>query len=113
MVNYSTASMASSAGFFPFPRVPPATPLHNHLQQRFLRERVRKSDAWDNVFTLENPKFGKSWPEDIKEIGERISAARMRTLMHQIQVEEMQKMEQIRSYKMPKIGLGDLVEVLT
>ncbi|CAD7922303.1 unnamed protein product [Amoebophrya sp. A120] len=84
---------------------------HQHQQVRFLRERVRKSNAWDDVYTLENPKYGKTWPPDMSEIGEPNTLPRMRNLMHQLQVEEMQKLEQERSYKMPKLGLGDLVTV--
>ncbi|CAD7964911.1 unnamed protein product [Amoebophrya sp. A25] len=80
-------------------------------QRRFMRERVRVSNAWDDVYTMENPRYGKTWPPDMNEIGEPLSMPRMRTLMHQLQVEEMQKLEAMRSYQMPKVSLGDLIEV--
>eukprot|EP00928_Gymnodinium_smaydae_P087470 TRINITY_DN71731_c0_g1_i1.p1 TRINITY_DN71731_c0_g1~~TRINITY_DN71731_c0_g1_i1.p1 ORF type:complete len:328 (-),score=56.19 TRINITY_DN71731_c0_g1_i1:83-1066(-) len=78
--------------------------------RRFLRERPRPSRAQDKIFTLDNPKVAKNWPPP-EQVGDPISPKRCRDIMHQLNVQEVERMRAQRPFPMPKIAPGDLVEV--
>jgi len=75
-----------------------------------LRERARPATASKNIFTLENPVYGKSWPP-LEEIGDPITPVKCRDIMHHLKVMEIDRMRRHRPFPMPIIRPGDLVEV--
>lgn len=112
-ISFSTPSTASSRFSISFlssaPQIralPPGAP-----QIRFLRERARVSDASYKRLNMENPQQAAQWPRDAEEIGRPLTERRMRYLIHHLHVEEMKRMEKLRTFTMPTLGFGDLIEV--
>mmetsp|Transcript_73819 Transcript_73819/g.175734 ORF Transcript_73819/g.175734 Transcript_73819/m.175734 type:complete len:316 (-) Transcript_73819:36-983(-) len=78
---------------------------------RGLRERAMPSRAAQKIYTIDNPVTACHWPplQDVQE--PPITPKRCRDIMHHLHVQEMDRMRQQRSFPMPKINPGDLVEV--
>lgn len=80
------------------------------VSRRHLRQRARPSQAAKKIYAIENPVTAKKWPP-LKDVGDPISPKRCRDIMHHLNVLEMERMRRARSFPMPKINPGDLVEV--
>jgi len=74
------------------------------------RERPRPSAAAEKIYSMDNPVVAKNWPP-LKDVGDPITPKRCRDIMHHLNVLEMERMRKQRSFPMPKISPGDLVEV--
>lgn len=59
---------------------------------------------------MDNPIVGKKWPPT-DQLGNPICGKKCRDIMHHLNVLEMERMRRHRSFPMPKIAPGDLVEV--
>lgn len=89
----------------------PARPRLGLLEaRRFIRERPRVSQAAKKQYNLANPITAANWPPK-GEIGNPINPRRCRDIMHHLNVLEMDRMRRARTFPMPKIRPGDLVEV--
>ncbi|KAF8821808.1 ribosomal protein L19 protein [Cardiosporidium cionae] len=77
---------------------------------RGLRVRIKQSSAEQSIFNLENPRFVNEWPP-IDQIGHPITPFRCRETLRHLEILEVQKLQQMRKFQMPRICLGDLVEV--
>ncbi|CAE7932749.1 50S ribosomal protein L19 [Symbiodinium microadriaticum] len=80
------------------------------IARRWLRERARPSRAGEKVFTVDSPVVGKQWPP-MDQVGDPMTPQRCRDIMHQLHQQEIEKMRSQRSFPMPQIRPGDLVEV--
>mmetsp|Transcript_23406 Transcript_23406/g.65503 ORF Transcript_23406/g.65503 Transcript_23406/m.65503 type:complete len:325 (-) Transcript_23406:58-1032(-) len=91
---------------------PAVPPLCAALQvaRRFLRERPRASKAASKTYTIDNPVVAKNWPP-LDEVGDPMTPARCRDIMHHLHVQEIERMRQQRPFPMPKVRLGDMIEV--
>lgn len=95
----------------PLPVSPCSRSICSLTRPLFLRERVRESNAGQEVYTLENPLVAAHWPRDMSEVGQLNTSRRMKTIMQHLHVEEIQAMKKMRTFIMPRIAIGDLVEV--
>jgi ribosomal protein L19 len=75
-----------------------------------MRMRARPSTALEQVYTVDNPVVAKTWPP-LEDVGGTMSPVRCRELMHHLQELEITRMQKLRSFIMPKINVGDLIEV--
>eukprot|EP00435_Cladocopium_sp_Y103_P010602 s2490_g2.t1 len=114
--NYPTlypirAAMFSAVAGCGFQRLQSRSPLGGcaTVVRRWLRERARPSRAREKVFTVDSP-AGKQWPP-MDQVGNPMTPQRCRDLMHQLHLQEVEKMKQQRSFTMPTVRPGDLVEV--
>jgi len=80
------------------------------LQQRWMRLRARESKASAQNYSIDNPITAKTWPP-LEEVGEPITLPRCREIIHHLHLEEMEKLKAQRTFIMPDIRPGDLVEV--
>ncbi|KAF4698853.1 hypothetical protein FOZ62_002249 [Perkinsus olseni] len=76
---------------------------------RDMRARARPSEASQKVFTVDNPVTSKNWPPNVKQ--EPITPEYCKTLMEHLKLKEIDDMKKKRTFTMPRINLGDLVEV--
>lgn len=78
--------------------------------KRWLRERARPSHAAEKIFTLDNPVVAKNWPP-AHDVGNPMTPKRCRDIMFSLHIQEMERMRRMRTFSMPTIRPGDLVEV--
>lgn len=85
--------------------------LRSLLQsRRFLRVRPQISQVASKLFSIDNPVTCQNWPP-MKYVGNQISHQYCLQTMRQLSIDEELKMRESRTFTMPKIRLGDLVEV--
>lgn len=80
------------------------------VARRWLRERARPSRAAQKVFNIDNAVLTKNWPP-MDQVGDPMTPKRARDIMHQLNVQEIERMRKLRPFPMPSIRPGDLVEV--
>mmetsp|Transcript_35111 Transcript_35111/g.74417 ORF Transcript_35111/g.74417 Transcript_35111/m.74417 type:complete len:317 (-) Transcript_35111:38-988(-) len=80
------------------------------LQARTLRERARRSMAPYNSFRMSNPIVAKNWPP-LDQVGNPITLTECRTLLHHLHLQEIERMREKRTFIMPSIQPGDLLEI--
>jgi len=78
--------------------------------RRWMRYRAKESKASAHNFSIDNPITAKDWPP-LKEVGEPITLPRCREIIHHLHLEEMKKLKEQRTFLMPDIRPGDLIEV--
>ncbi|EER08296.1 50S ribosomal protein L19, putative [Perkinsus marinus ATCC 50983] len=75
----------------------------------YIGTRARPSEASQKVFTIDNPVTSKNWPPNVKQ--EPITPEYCKTLMEHLKLKEINEMKKKRTFTMPRMNLGDLVEV--
>ena len=75
-----------------------------------MRYRARESKASSRIFSIDNPITAKTWPP-LKEVGDPMCKRRLRDILHQLHMEEIETLKAQRTFVMPDIQPGDLVEV--
>lgn len=75
---------------------------------RQMRTRPRESEAIQRHFVLENPKIACP-PEPVDRF--RATKPECRRLLREIELGEIERMKKQRSFVMPRVNLGDLVQV--
>merc|ERR1719321_1454231 len=88
-----------------------AAPIRSVLRGvREMHIRARASTALEQVYTVDNPVVMKNWPP-LEDVGKTMSPVRCREMMHHLQELEIKRMQKLRSFIMPKVHVGDLIEV--
>jgi large subunit ribosomal protein L19 len=79
---------------------------------KLLRLRVRESASLQRSYTVDNPVTAKNWPPK-RPKGEPVSITPeyCRKLIKELELGEMARLSKARPFQMPKLGLGDFVEV--
>jgi len=80
------------------------------IQERFYRFRARESQASSKNYSIDNPITAKKWPP-LETMGNPITSQRCRELIQHIYLDEIEKLKAQRTFQMPDIHPGDLVEV--
>lgn len=75
---------------------------------RYLRARPRESEASSHHFVLENPKIPCP-PRPVEDF--RVTKPYCRKLLREIELGEIARMKKQRSFVMPRVRLGDFVQV--
>jgi len=75
-----------------------------------MRVRAQPARGREKIYSIDNPVTAKNWPP-VDQLGDPITPKRCRDIMHQLNVQEMDRMRKLRPFIMPKFDAGDLVEV--
>ncbi|CEL93131.1 unnamed protein product [Vitrella brassicaformis CCMP3155] len=77
---------------------------------RGLRQRLHQSTAPFKKYTVDNPITAGTWPP-LDQMGTPITNRECFQLMHHLQMAEVARLRRLRTFSMPRINPGDLVEV--